>query len=309
MALDTPPISGDLAPFVFDPAAAFALLQVAGVQARVEGEVEHGTCSARVVEPLRPDTPAPGASVSFPFARVADERTRLGAGVNAWNTLRLEPGARLLVAWRALDAGRGLYALRAAASVSESDSREVAETKAALAVQALPPGSPQREARLGESLVTGKDILRRYAGWAVGQRALVPRDVGVRLLAQAIESSKTPDEHDEALAAFLLDPPLYDPDKGADAPNAQVLTLLARRVVTAEPKSAAIWLRYLASRVLPELAEDPDDDAARRRSLIRAVQVPAKAMSERLTLLSTMPGPDAEWAADLLAAWKKAHAS
>lgn len=303
---DVRPISGDLAPLVFEPSFGFVLLEVAGVESRVDGDWESGLCRATVRATLRPDTPPPGAKVSFQFVRLADLEQRLNNGANAWNTLPLEPGGLLLVAWVPIDTPNGLYSLRGGAPQSEPTSRDVAETKAAIAIQATPPASADRKARLAEALITGKDILRRYACTAITAKKFVSRAEAVELLRDAIQSPRTSPDDDIALGYYLLDPPLYQKELGDDAPNAMVLTTLAKNFVTVPPAKRTMWFRYLYSRIMAEIDDDPTEDAAKRRALIRSVGAAPADVRDRLKLMIAAGGDDGESATQLLAAWNKA---
>lgn len=303
---DVRPISGDLAPLVFDPSLGFALLEVTDVESSVEGDWESGLCRATVRATLRPDTPPPGAKVSFQFVRLADPVQRLNNGANAWNSLPLNPGGLLLVAWVPVDAPNGLYSLRGGAPQSEPASRDVAETKAAIAIQALPPASADRKARLAEALITGKDILRRYACTAITAKKFVSRAEAVELLRDAIQSPRTTPDDDIALAYYLLDPPLYDAQLGDDAPNSMVLTILARGMVDAAPAHRTMWFRYLYSRIMAEISEEKEEDTAKRRTLIRAVGTAPAAVRDRLKLIMAAGGQDGESATELLETWTKA---
>lgn len=266
--------------------------------------VESGVVKATVVRALRPDTPGPGSPVSFPFARMADEELRFRNGANAWNTLRLEKDALLLVAWAAADASRGVISLAAAASVASETDPEVTELREAVEIHALPAAT--RPARLSKALIEGKGSLRRYACAAVGPRALVPREDGVRMLTDAIANPKTALDDDLFLADTLIAPPLFDSGKGPDAPNAAVLTAVGRELVTVKPADASGWLRDLYGIVMPELDTDPDEDWSKRRALLRAIGVPFKKLDDRLRELSRIPGQDIPLAVKLQEAWAKA---
>ncbi|CAG1002762.1 hypothetical protein PHYC_03018 [Phycisphaerales bacterium] len=299
-------ISPDLVPAIFDPALGLALLRVTGVEGTVDAVtgIESGVVKATVVRTLRPDTPAPGAPVSFPFARLANEELRFRNGANAWNTLRLEKDALLLVAWAAADASRGVFSLTAASSPASDADPEIAEIREAVEIHALAAAS--RPPRLSKAMIDGKGSLRRYACAAVGPRGLVPRAEGVRMLSDAIASPKTGLDDDLFLADTLIAPPLFDSAKGPDAPNAAVLTTLACELVTAKPADAGGWLRDLYGIVMPELDNDPEEDWTKRRALLRAVGVPFKKMDDRLRELSRTSGQDIPLAVKLQEALAKA---
>lgn len=300
-----PPISADLVPFIFAPKVGLALIMVTGVDIANEAPtVESGIVHVQVLESFRPAEPRSGAPVTFPFAREADPRTRLLNGANTWNVLRLEPGARLLVAWTPVDARNGSYSLVAALDVEQSGPPEVAELKESVAIQSLPPSNPARKQRLANGLVAGKSILRRYASTAVGPQQFVPRAEGVAMLKEAIVSERTDADDDLALANALVEPPLFDADKGDDEPNRIVLTTLASELISADSEHSSLWLRYLYSRVMAELSDDADEDARRRRELLRAIGVAENALSEKLRRLIAEAGPDLELATELLGAWQ-----
>ena len=302
-----PPISADLVPFIFVPKVGLALIMVTGVDIANEApSVESGIVHVQVLESFRPTDSRSGAAVTFPFAREADPRTRMLNGANAWNMLRLEPGARLLVAWTPVDAGAGRYSLVAALDVESSGPPETAELKESVLIQSLPPNNPARKQRLANALVVGKSILRRYSCAAVGPQQFVPRAEGVAMLKDAIASPRTNADDDLALADALIEPPLYDADKGDDAPNRTVLTTLASELISADPQHSSLWLRYLYSRVMAQLSDDADEDAMRRRELLRAIGVDKNALAAKLRTLMTIAGPDVDLASELFAAWEQA---
>ncbi|GJQ28894.1 MAG: hypothetical protein HBSAPP03_07780 [Phycisphaerae bacterium] len=308
MFLAVNPISADLVPSIFDAALGLAVLRVTGLEASVDRAtgVESGVVKAVVTRVLRPDQPPAGSPASFPFARLADEELRFRNGANAWNTLRLEKDACLAVAWAAADAARGVFSVAAACSYPNDNDPDLAELRRAVETHARTPDA--RVKALGTALVEGKNTLRRYACAAVAQRGLVPRDQGVAMLVQAIADPKTDAEHDLILADALIAHPLYDATKGPDGPNAGVLTALARNMLAAKPGDAAAWMRLLYGSVMIELADDPDENLAKRRDLIRAIGVPPKKLDERLRELSRTAGLDIPLAVNLqaacAAAWK-----
>lgn len=306
MFLTVKPISPDLVPAIFDPALGVALLRITGMEAGIDAVtgMESGVVKGVVVRSLRPDLPIPGAAVSFPFARLANEELRDRNAANTWNTLRLEKDALVLVAWVAADAARGVYTISAASSPATDADPEIAELRTAIEIHALAPAA--RAPRLAKALLEGKNSLRRYACTAVGPRALVPRDEGVKMLAEAIASPKTALDADLALADTLIAPPLFDAAKGPDGPNSGVLTAVARELIAAKIADAGNWMRDFYGIVMPELDEDPAEDWTKRRALLRSVGVPHKRVDDRLKELSRAGGLDIPLAVKLQEAWAKA---
>jgi hypothetical protein len=302
-------IRADLAPFVFELGAGFAIVEIVGVAAQAPpADQEHGTIEARVLETIRPQTPRAGTTVTFEYVREAAEEARPGRHFNAWNTLPLEKGARLLVAWKPADTSRTQYAVLAGDTVTDVQGPSVRELREAVAIHALPANSALRPERLAEALVGGTGVLRRYACAAVGPRQAVPRDEGVGLLRAATGSARSTPDDDLALAETLMDPPLLDPEKGDDAPNVVALTTLAEGFINSDPAHAGLWFRFFYSRVMCTLSDDPDDDRRHRRDLLRALDVETGALAARLQQHGARARPDTADAAELLEAWRHARA-
>jgi hypothetical protein len=268
--------------------------------------VETGRVSLRVVRVLAGEPVPAGQSIEVPYERMSQPLLRVRNLVNQWNAINLSTGQMLIVGCT----GGGdlkLWTAVAAQQIAGPEAPEIAQLVRCYEIERGAEAADKRRQLLSDALKQGKGILFRYALDAVGPRGLVPREVGVAMVADAAASPQTGPEEKDALGEAITGAWAFDAHKGADAANSRVLATLESGLIAEKSVArAAGWLRLLSSCVQAEFSDIPADDQRARIALIRSVKDPApEAVRGALTRqIAEGSAGDKEIATELLPLWQ-----
>lgn len=279
--------SFDLAPALADPDAAVVLCRVEALERRrVEGMEERGEVALQVVDVLAAGPPLEGSRLVVPFSR-ATEPPRDGG--DAWDRVALTPDETLVLA---VGAGADVIAVTGSGGAQDpmiDDVRRAARlARGPLDAEAVVPALAGAESLPREALI------QRLA------RFETPAPTAVDLLARALAAAGP--ERRARLRLALDD--CFDPDAWASRTNAQVLTALARELLTADRAERPGWVRALARWLRYPYDPAPERQERVARALVLLVDAPPVAMVAALEGLGGAGTPEDQAAArDVLALW------
>jgi hypothetical protein len=222
----------------------------------------------------------------------------------------LESGELLILACKSLEPPN-IWEGFAAQTISSPTSPEVDAVRRCYEVEAEEDPEKKQE-MLQQLLEEGGDLDGGYAVDAIAGRALVPREVGVDMLAKAIASPKTSQETKLDLAGCMIEEPFFKERKGADAVNQKSLAAIARgQAAETDPERQRGWTDLVSAIVLSEFSENEAKAQAVRKALIQAVDPEAsrRVLGILFEQVQQSSSGEREIAQNLLTAWKNATGS
>ncbi|HUE81577.1 MAG TPA: hypothetical protein VMM84_05620 [Pyrinomonadaceae bacterium] len=305
-------LSPDLVPFIGESDVSMILASVQEVKLvpRREGdiEVEAGTVGFQLLEVFRSDVLSKGGNIEVPAKRMLDRQARARNNFDQWNNLSLNPGELVVLAVRPL-APPKLWQGLAALAVDSPVDPKVSAVHQCYAIEEFTGPPAQKKDLVRGALMSSQEVLRFYALDAVGRRAILGRQVGASLIAEAITSPKTAPDDRLELGMYLTRQYFFDKGLADDRANRTVVAALAQGMVNeTNPERRLEWSKYLASCILPEFSLDPAIDKAQRSSLVKSVQQPAagQVISVLSGLLTQGATDEREIVRKLLEAWRAA---
>ena len=311
-----PLLSADLVPLIADPSIHMLhvrLNEFGPGQAEQDGlQVRTGPALVEVLGVIQSPIAQPGQLLTVPVVQVIDPALRSKNAINQWNNLPLEPGVALVLACSGtLAGGRCVAQGGQRAEAGAGGNLEALRQCYAIEAHRSRPDA-ERWNRAGPLLAAAlqgrQALLFQYALDFAGRRAVLGRDAGALLLAQAVTQANIPPDQRFEIATHLVTRTRYfDPDRRVDRANTEVVSALASgRVSEADGRRRLAWSRLLSSKLLSELAPREADALLLRRALARSVPGPlAESVRQTLsTLLAGADEPDRARLSALLAAWQ-----
>lgn len=309
-------LSPNLIPSFSDPSASMVVARITGRQASQgvvhEPGTETGSLLLAVVQIIHSDVLHPDDSIFAPFERVADPQIRRRNQFNAWNSLSLEPGALLLLVVK--PQRPPIYTALAASPLSSPNDPEIAAALDCYHIESVLHGNPSAaKLMLLNALQTPSDLSRFYALDVITQRHALSREDSSLLVTAALKSGKVPAPSRQDLGFHLASGNLFDPKRGADPINGNIVTALATQMVaSSDRKSRDQWLKFLSSCVSRQFSADTKIDRETRLALVRSVRdpTPQQVISALDAAVREAPAPEfAKPAKRLLDAWRNAFGS
>lgn len=311
-----PPLSADLVSAIANPALEMLLVRLIDLgpgTAEADGlAVRTGPARFEVLDVIHGRSFQRGQTLVVPVSQIADPPVRVRNQINKWNGVPLQPGSAMLLACAPVPPGSPCIA-QAGIAVDGTQGGEVEAVRRCYAIEeqrTLP--EPERWNRLSPLLAAAlqspQPLLFQYALDFLGRRMVLGRDAGANLLARAVAHPATGAEQRFEIGSALSGrSPLFDPARGADRANIDVVTALASGLVAETvPRQQLQWMRFTAAVLLAELSPDPARAAALRRQLAHGVsQPPAERVRQALQAVHAgATGPDQERAAALAEVWR-----
>lgn len=304
-------LGADLVPFISEPNTSMLLVRVVGVKLakQMEGDVEMevGMATMEVLEVLHSKTLVKGTTIEVPVKRVAAREVRVKNPINQWNNLTLMPGELLLLAGRIISVPNVLMGQAAIRVKGPEDPAVNAARQCYVIEESKDP--EKKRTLLEDALTSPQDILRFYALDALGRRAILPREVGVEMIAKALASDKTAPDDKMDLGMYLTRNFFFNNDLGADRANQRIVAALAAQLVKeTDAEKRSDWVNLLSSCVLSEFSPKKEVDRSIRSALIAPIKTPTNAeVTSTLTkLLHQGDEEERERVRELLAAWRAA---
>lgn len=169
-----------------------------------------------------------------------------------------------------------------------------------------PPSDVLRASSSSAKDLASNRFLVRYAANALQRRAVLGRDAGARVLAEALDSGATSAAEKLQLAGPLSE--FLDADRGSDPVNALIVATLARGFAAeAAPERRSTWAAHLEASLLAKFSNSPMADQQVRAALIGQVNRPPPAQMVALLTTFAREHPDDDRAKTLVHAWRRAH--
>lgn len=311
-----PQLSADLVPLIADPSIHMLhvrLNELGPGQAEQDGlQVRTGPALVEVLEVIQSTVAQRGQLLTLPVVQLLDPAVRSKNAINQWNNLPLDPGVALVLACSGTLAG-GRCVAQGGQRAEAGAGGNLEALRQCYAIEAhrnLPQAERWNRASplLVAALQGRQTLLFQYALDFAGRRAVLGRDAGASLLAQAMTQASIPTDQRFEIATHLVTRTrFFDPERRLDRANTEVVSALATGMVSeADGRRKLAWSRLLSSKLLSELAPREADALLLRRSLARSVPGPL-AESVRHTLSTLLAGADESDRARLsalLAAWQ-----
>jgi hypothetical protein len=299
------PLATNLARFVLDHEASFALVAVKSRRASPEPEngTEVGTVELELRDALRAIAKPLPAVFQVPFRRVLDPRMRIHNRADQWNALGLETGELVLFGLKPT-ANPNEFAALAGHPVESAQDPAVGALREAVRIEALEPTARVRRFPLQDAIASPEFILRDYAALSL-RTGLLPRDDAVAVLEAGIRRAPTPNDA-LSLADEITGPHYFLWDAWADRTNARIVGAVASGLARALPKQRFAWTQYLSSCTMGKFSPDAAQSARVRRALLLEVdaETTAGGLAALDALLAESPEPQRAFARRIADTWR-----
>lgn len=288
-------LSPDLIPFISQPEVSMAVVAVAGARwtRRIERdlEVDSGPVTFRVLRALHGSL-RDGQSIEVPAKRVVDPSARAHHNFDAWNTLSLTPGERLILGAQP-SASPMAWAGVAAKRVSGPDTPDVEAVRQAYLIEEARGDVAAKARMLDGALRGGQELLLFYAIDYLRRHAS-ERAAAVRILAAAVVSLP-PSEEKLDMGRALVGDEFFRRPGGADSVNGMVVASLANALVQEnDGDRRASWAQLVVSCVLMDFTGGQGENRKIRFDLIHAPGAPAaNRVASAISSAESFATPDA----------------
>lgn len=288
-------LSPDLIPFISQPNVSMAVVAVVGVRwtrrMDVDLEVDSGPVTFQVVSAIH-GTLRDGESIEVPAKRVVDPSARFRHNFDAWNTLALAPGERLILATRP-GASPASWIGVAAKVVSAPDAPDVQAVRRAYRIEEARGDVAAKASMLDGALQSGLTFLVFYAIDYLRRHAS-ERDATARILTAAA-ASPPPSEQKLEMGRALVRADFFRRAAKADPVNSLIVASLSNAFVQeTEGSRLASWAQLVVSCILTDFTGDQVENRKIRMELIHAPGAPAaNRVATAISLAESFATPDA----------------